>query len=196
LKEFAQGVFNRVEANLAFLVDYGLNEESLQALKAAIDAYGVSIPKPRLSIAENKQATSLLTKLFEEGDIYLVKMDVLVEIVRTSHSGFYEGYKNARRLISVGVGSLALKGLVTDANTGEPLKGVKLSFAAVNTTGGGQTAAVLVKITASKGGLHLKTLAEGMYEVTASKNGYKPQVVQVAVNASETAELRIQLQKN
>lgn len=196
LKELAQGIFNRAQTYLPLLSDYGLNDANLEALKSAIAAYSEAIPKPRLSIAEQKQATLQLAKLFEEADTYLDKMDVLVEIVRTNQIGFYEAYRNARKLINVGVGTLALKGLVKEANTGEPVNGASLRFVLQNTSQSGKATEAFVKKTAAKGGINLKTLTEGMYEVTASKNGYKTRVVTVAVNASDTTEMLIELERN
>ncbi len=196
LKELAQGVYNRAQTHLSHLADYGITEVTQNNLKNAIANYGESIPKPLLGKTEQKKGTAQLVKQFKAGDEALAKIDLLVEIVKTSQPDFYNGFKTVRKLISTGTRSLALKGIVTDAATGEPLKGVKLTFAPVETgtpAKGTKAPAVLVKKTAAKGGLNVKALAAGVYEVTATKNGYKEQMVTVAVNESETAMLKIQL---
>jgi len=45
-----------------------------------------------------------------------------------THANFYNGYKTARKIIETGTSSLSLKGVITDAATGEPLKGVTINF--------------------------------------------------------------------
>lgn len=55
---------------------------------------------------------------------------------------------------------------------------------------------LLTKRTADKGGFNIKSLPEGIYSVNVKKNGYKPQVLTLAVNDGELNELNIEIVKN
>jgi uncharacterized membrane protein len=136
--------------------------------------------------------------LFKTADTALENMDAAVEIIRLTQVDFYNGYKSARKVIETGAGSLSVKGLVTDAQTGLPLKGVTVSFAldggiakAASTTSEPE----LVKKTAEKGGFNIKGLESGMYQVTLKKAGYANQVTTISVSDGEMTELKISLEK-
>ena len=81
----------------------------------------------------------------------------------------------------------------------EPLKGVTLTITpdggktALNMKGNGEK---IVKKTAEKGGFMVKSLPERTYNVTITKNGYKDQVVTVAVTDGEMSDLNVELTKN
>jgi hypothetical protein len=129
----------------------------------------------------------------------LANMDAAVEIVRLTQVNFYNAYHKARKIIYTGIGSLAVKGLVTDAATSEPLKGVRVSFSlngAAAKAKGANGKPYLVKKTAEKGGFNIKTLPAGIYTVTIRKNAYAEQVTTVAVSDGEMSELNVQLSKN
>jgi uncharacterized membrane protein len=157
-----------------------------------------SIGKPGAERSEGTQITKQLATLFKTADTALENMDAAVEIVRLTEVNFYNGYKSARKVIETGGGSLSVKGLVTDAQTGSPLKGVTVSFAL---DGGMAKAAIattepeIVKKTAEKGGFNIKSLATGTYQVTLKKVGYADQVATISVNDGEMTELKISLEK-
>lgn len=60
----------------------------------------------------------------------------------------------------------------------------------------GKDEAVITNRTAEKGGFNIKSLPEGVYKVTIKKNGYKEQVVTVAVTDGEMGDLNVELIKN
>jgi hypothetical protein len=206
LRDAAQVIYDRAQSNLTALASYNITPETQTALLNAIGAFVTQIPKPRLGITEKKQATKQLETLFKQADAALDIIDALVEIVRLTQPNFYWGYKTARKIIEMGTGALALKGFVTDAATGEPLKGVTLNFcpecveptkkAASNGMSSAKEEVVLTKRTADKGGFNIKSLPEGIYKVTIKKNGYQEQVVTVAVTDGEMGNLNVELLKN
>jgi hypothetical protein len=112
---------------------------------------------------------------------------------------FYAGYQGARKIVNTGTGSLAVRGVVREAGNGTPLRGATLQFT-LNGNGSGEVAAntngTLVKKSADKGGFNIKTIDAGVYTVTVSKNGYKEQVVTMAVTDGEPVELDITLAKS
>lgn len=199
LRDAAQGIYDRAQSNLTALATYGVTAATQTSLQNAINSFVTSIPKPRLSIADKKQTTTQLANLFKQADATLDSIDTLVEIVRLSQPNFYKGYKAARKIVETGNGSLAVKGLVTDATSGEGLKGVSLSFVLDGNGTKAKTAKVaepIIKKTADKGGFNIKSLPAGMYTVTITKTGYVDQIVSIAVSDGDLTELNIQLSKN
>ena len=136
------------------------------------------------------------TNAFAADDGALGNIDAIVEIVKLAQPNFYSGYKSVRKLIIIGNGSLSVKGLVTDAVSGAPLKNVSLSFV-LNGNGtklkASTSASALVKKSAAKGGFNIKTIAAGMYNVTIRKNGYADQVVSIAVSDVESSVLNVKM---
>ncbi|MCX6220815.1 MAG: carboxypeptidase-like regulatory domain-containing protein [Bacteroidia bacterium] len=196
LRDYAQGVYDRAQTNLTALAIYGITASTQTSFVNAINAYVVAIPKPRIGTTETKQSTLQLASAFEAADGALGNIDAIVEIVKLAQPNFYSGYKSVRKLIETGNGSLAVKGVVTDAVSGAPLKNVSLSFAL---DGNGTklkastSASALVKKSAAKGGFNIKTLAAGMYNVTIRKNGYADQVATIAVSDGESSVLNVKM---
>ena len=78
--------------------------------------------------------------------------------------------------------TIKVKGLVTDADTGNGLKGVQIQFKLNNKL-------VLDKVTADGGGFLINTLDDGEYTVIFIKLGYKKQMKTVQV--SNTDQLKV-----
>ncbi|NOU19519.1 MAG: carboxypeptidase regulatory-like domain-containing protein [Bacteroidales bacterium] len=119
-------------------------------------------------------------------------------MVRISHPDFYNEYKSVRKVISIRVGSLVLKVLVTDAQTGEPLANTTLTITPDDglQRSASQTAKQsIVRKTAKGGGLNEKNMEEGKYIVTAQKPGYKDKTTTVSIVHGERAVLEIALDK-
>ena len=197
LKDRCQVIYDRANANVAALATYGITPAINANLLTAVNAFNAAIPKPRLGITDKKRATEQLALLLKEVDDNLAKIDVLVEIVKVSQPTFYSKYKTARKIIATGVGTLSVKGKITDAESGEGLKGARVSFAAdasdgIVKTGSG---AAKVKKSAEQGGFNIKSLAEGSYTVTVSKPGYKDAVVTVYVTDGALSVVDVALEK-
>ena len=199
VKDYAQIAYDRAQTNVAALASYGITAATQTSFLAAISAYNATIGKPGVSRTESGQTTKQLKALFKTADTALANMDAAVEIVRLTQVNFYNGYQKARKIIYTGIGSLAVKGMVTDAACGEPLKGVTVSFsldgAAVKAKAINAKPDV-VKKTAEKGGFNIKTLPAGIYAVTIKKNGFADQVTTIAVSDGEMSELNVQLSKS
>ena len=202
LKDRAQVIYDRANANVAALATYGVTAAILTSLLTAITNFNAAIPKPRLGINDKKQATTQLASLLDTVDINLSKIDTLAEIVRTTQVNFYNGYKNARRIVETGVGSLALKGTAFETNGGEPIQhatftftpngnGLKAAATSDNSNGGEK----IVKKTAAGGSFHVKSMPEGTYKVTVTKPGYKDKEVTVSVVNGELCYLVVELEK-
>ena len=189
-------IYERAKANIANLMPYGVTEDDLIALQNAIDLFHASVPTPRTITTEKKQITNQLARLFKENALILEKIDLLVELVRLKQPLFYSGYKDIRKIILTGTGSLALMALATDAATGEVIKGVKFTFVRQNENGEKvKNETPLVKVTAKKGKLNIKNMAEGSYITTVEKVGFKKQDLLVNKAAGDRIKLNVQLEK-
>jgi hypothetical protein len=198
LKDNALIIHDKANENIAALGEYGVNTRVLSSLKSAIDQFNVAIPSTRIGKTETKQVTGQLAKLFKDNDALLAKFDLLVEIVRLSQPAFYSAYKDSRKVIPRGTGSLALKATVTDAATREGIKGVKVSFALQNGLSKAATATAkkpFVKTTADKGIFKIKNLADGTYIATLVKTGYLEQVVTINVANGEMTVMDVKMEK-
>lgn len=201
---YAQGIYARIEENIGTLEPYGITADSQTALQEAISKFSASIPKPRLSIADKKQITMDMARYFDEADAILENIDTVMKIMKEVNSKVYNGYVSSRKVIQSGNSSLTLRGVVTDSATGDPVKGVLLSFSAIgndtalntetNSIIANREEVLLTKRTADKGGFNVKSLPEGVYSVSVKKNGYKEQTLTMAVNDGELNELNIEIE--
>ena len=195
LKDRCQVIYDRANANVAALAAYGVTPAIVANLLTALNAYNVAIPKPRLGITDKKLATEQLAQTLKVVDDNLAKIDVLVEIVKVSQAAFYSKYKNARKIVETGVGTLSVKGKITDAESGEGLKGATVSFATEATGKAINVGGAMVKKSAEKGGFNIKSLAEGSYTVTVSMPGYKDAVATVYVTDGALSVVDVKLEK-
>lgn len=200
-RDKAQNLFIKAQYYLPELLPYAINEATQQTLQTNISAFSDVIVAPRIGMNNNSQSTKQLAVLFKTAGTALEKMDAAVEIVKLTEPIFYDGYKLARKVIRKGTGKLAVKGLVTEANNGQPIKGVTVTFMLDGesnklslATSEGQ--AELSKTTAAKGGFNIKSLAAGIYRANFKKVGYTEQVVTVNVNAGEITVVEVKLNKN
>ncbi|WP_320052418.1 carboxypeptidase-like regulatory domain-containing protein [uncultured Acetobacteroides sp.] len=193
-----QVVCNRANEHLKDLAVYGVTEKALSDLKQLSDNFLAAIPTVRTSITDMKVITAQLDALFVENDNIMGKLDVLVDVVRLTQPSFYSAYRNNRKIVNKGGTTLALKGHVVDAKSGEAIKGVKVTFTPKGVIGAEASAKgkkVLVKKTADKGAFFVKNLSEGIYVVTIEKVGYVTQTVEISVDGSEMAKLLVKLDK-
>ena len=198
--DYAQIVMQKAGDNLASLTAYGINEATQNTLGSLMESYQNAIGKPGASRAESTQITQQLSDYFKKADEFLYHMDSAVEVVRLPEPVFYHAYRNARKIIDNGTGSLAVKGFVTEQSSGEPVKGATLLFSPLGVDGAMRAAGAMVsngilKRTAQKGGYNIKSLPEGVYQVVVKKVGYEEQVTQVAIAAGERTTLDVVLQR-
>ena len=190
LIDVANIVYNRIGDNLDNVSVYGFSNETQETYRADIDTFSASIPLPRQSQLKNKENSLLETQGFKIGDEAIDNIDGVVEIVRLTEPIFYAGYKNARKIVEQGTGSLQVQGNITDASTGNPLPGATITFRL-----SGQTEVILEKEAAAKGGFMIKSLAEGIYDVSITKIGFKTQVLTVVINWNELYNLDVAMVK-
>lgn len=190
VKSYSQKMYNCAQPLLAQLAGYEIDEESQTKFENLIESYNQTLGTTGAERSESSQLTKQRNALFATAEVALKNMDTAVEIVKLTEVNFYNGYKSARKVIERGAKTLAVKGFVSDAQTGAPIKGVSVSFCI-----DGKTDVVLEKKTADKGGFIIKNLAAGIYKVCFKKNGYAEHTETIIVNSREMTDLKISLQK-
>jgi hypothetical protein len=196
LKDYAQIIYAKAEANMEALAGYGVTQETQKSLLETINAYETSLTKPRVGILGKAQATSKLASLFDTAEAALENMDISIGLIRLTQVDFFTSYRNARKLIDTSSGSLSLKAIVKELGNGKPVKGAILIFTPEmldrNLTAGN---GVIVKKSADKGRLNIKNMPAGTYQVTIKKPGYKEKIASVSVADGERSNLAVELEK-
>ena len=187
LRERCRVILDRIAGNLTSLAEYGIDENTKSLLEQRISAFEAAGPSTRLGTSDKKQSTQSITSSFARADAALDMMDALVEIERLTEPDFYNGYKTVRKLVDTSTRSLVLRGRVVNA-AGEPIKGVTVSLFRIDN---GSTLPVLVKHTAEKGGINVKSMEVGMYRVTFTKPGLTTQEMNVAISETDLLELEV-----
>jgi len=192
-------VLAKATANAAAIVTYGVTAAMITELQAAITAYSATLAKPMAAKSQTKTATENLAKLFKEADDLLTKrLDLDIELFKTSKPDFYSQYKTARIVISTAGGATSVLGNVTIAGSSEPIKGATFSFTIENNglmkAATAETTKPIVKKSATKGNFRTK-LPEGIYNVIVKKIGFKEQSMTITVANGETTNLKVELEK-
>jgi hypothetical protein len=196
LKNYAQLIYNKVEANIGQLANYGRTPETQKTFSEAISLFDASIAKPRVGITEKAKATSELNLLFASADECMHNIDIAVKIIRRKEVNFYKGYTANRKLIDTGSGKLALKASAKELLTGIPVQGALFTFNHVaDAVTGSDGAGKIVKKTTAKGNFNIKNMKPGTYKVAVSKSGYKMKEVTVNISDRERSEMVVELEK-
>lgn len=190
LVDIASGLHSRINLHLVNLNLYGLTAATQTDFRTVIDSYKESIPQPRQSQLKSKENTLLETQGFAAADEAIGNIDSVVEIVKLTEPLFYAGYKNARKIVEQGTGSLQVQGIVTEAATGKPIPNATLTFRQ-----SGTTEVAMEKETAAKGGFMIKSLAEGIYDVTVTKVGFQTHTNTVTVRWDQLCNVEVGLEK-
>ena len=196
LKDSVQLIFDRVEANLGNLADQGITPETQKTFLEAITEFNNAIASPRSGVVQKRNATQKLSVLFDKADSILETMDLLVASARDEYPDFFNGYKDSRKIIDTGSGTLALKATAKEFVNGVPLDGALFIFKhEVATASGSNGGTEIVKKTTKKGNFHVKSMEPGTYKVEVSKQGFKNKVVSVSITDGERSELVVELEK-
>ena len=90
-------------SNLQDIVEYGITEDKLNSLDVQIAQYKLSIPAPRVSVAEIKAGNEKLKETMTEArDLVNSQIDRMVVQLEASHPEFYAAYRNARKIVDYG----------------------------------------------------------------------------------------------
>jgi len=199
LRDRALVIHDKAFENIAALADYGVTRDMLTDLRNAIDLFSTSIPSTRTGKTESKQVTSQITRLLKANDVLLARFDKLMEVIHLTETIFYSEYKDNRKVINTGKGSLKLIVTVIDAETGDGIKGAKFTIMPHDESLKGISVSneqPLVKTTAKKGKFNIKNLFDGTYYATVVKPGYKKQELTLDVSSGDLTRLKVKLERN
>lgn len=198
LVSICQVIHDTANGNIAALSTYNVTAPLLTTLQTSITSFDNTIPKGRVNVTESGEVTRTLDGLFKSLAINWAKIDILVEMVKTSHPGFYNEYQKVRKVIITANGSLSLKVKAINAKTNLPEANVNLTLMPVN----GQVKAsavngkgAIVKKTAAGGGSNFKSLADGTYTLEAEKPGFKKVTETLTIVNGELTVLEIIMEK-
>jgi len=193
-----QVIHDNANIEIENLDAYGVNSEILSTQESSIINFNKAIPKDRVDITDSGAATKLIATYIKTLLTNWEKIDTLIEIVKTTHVSFYDEYHKVRKVIDTGAGSLSLKVQATETVSGNGIANVSISIAPANTQMRAksiQSKNAEVKKTASGGGAHYKSLADGDYIVTATKPGFKDATMTISVVNGEYTVLEIPMEK-
>ena len=160
-----QIIHDRAVEHQTALVDYGIKAPTIAALQTAINDYAAKTPNPRAALGNRKTQNAQRTELLRRGDAILKKqIDKLVQTLRTTEPEVHATYFNLREIPDAPSTVTQLKGTITDASTGAPLKGATITIVEL-----GKTA-----VSTSTGKYHFKPVPHGNYTIKTAKEGYEP----------------------
>ena len=190
LVNISKGLHGKIDPHLPNISGYFLTVDTQSNYMNLIVKFESFIPARRQNQLDHTDSSKLVNSGFDMADEAIAQIDSVVEIVHLMHPDFYDRYKAARKVIFTGSTSLSLKGSVIDAETGLPLTDATCTFCL-----NGHMDPVLVKKSAEKGGFQVKSLNEGIYQVSVSKIGYQTQTLTITVSASEMYVLEVKMVK-
>jgi hypothetical protein len=102
--EKCRTIASHAEANKASIADYGATEAVIKDLQDKITAFATLAVRPRVVIAERKDATADLQNLIRLTDTLLSdRLDKIMEQFKVTQPGFYNLYQTNRILVDSGV---------------------------------------------------------------------------------------------
>jgi hypothetical protein len=190
LVEKARVIYEQAEHHISGLTPYGIKSETLLEFKKAIDTFFSSMPVPQQISTPSKTITIQPPDYFRSADESLQYIDALIDIIRIPEPNFSIAYKQLRKTVVYKTQSVALKGVVTDAETQAPIKGVTISLVRKDSSVG-QPA--IIKNSAAKGDFNVTSLEEGIYDVILNKGGYKEMVITSILNKGQLNEINVNM---
>jgi hypothetical protein len=192
LTERAKGIYDRAASYLRELTLYGITADTQSAFSKAISNFEASLPLRPVRISDAKMKAKQIAACFKSADVALHQIDSLINIFRFSVPDLYNAYKQSRKTVDYTSQPVALKGLVTDANTNAPVKGVSVLFVRCDKS---FHQPPFVEYSADHGDFYVQSLAEGTYEVKLNKIGYKELIITSKVNKGEPCEINTKMNR-
>ena len=189
---YAKNEADYIKDNVKDLKPYGITADDLTNLKTQIENYEALLLKPAQQRKEKSVATKNIKKIISQTNKLLsISIDNDMVQYRETQANLYSQYLKLREIDDSATTALSIKGKVTDADTGEPLKygRVIYKFKA------GADYAESVKSTTAQGNYQFKGLPEGKCTVTFEKNYYQTLVIDSEVHHDEFTRLDVQLKK-
>jgi hypothetical protein len=191
-----ESLYDKVKEELEEMKTYGLDAKSQEELLAAINGYRTAKPGLKLSSTEVKQLNKDLRTGFSNLQGILYKMDKGVGPLEFSNKDYFDSYHNLRKVVDTGKRSLALKIQVNGNGTGEGLSRAKVSIVPADVSGNvlkTSGVALIVKKTAKKGGVNIRSMAEGKYQMTVTKVGHKDKIISFIIEDGKMTKVVVEM---
>ena len=169
------------------LLSYGVTVAKITDFRSAIDLFAASITTPKDGKIDHKNVTDKIDNEVDAGLDVAKQVDLVIGSIRYTNATLYNEYQNVRQIESY-TRSFTARVQVTDAATGVGIGGAKVLFLLADDV-------VLDKLTATGGGVNIKSIDEGEYTVDVSKLGYATQTLHFIVTDDQTNALAIKLVK-
>ncbi|WP_298151575.1 carboxypeptidase-like regulatory domain-containing protein [Flavobacterium sp.] len=167
------------------LTDYGIDKTTATELETLRDNFHNLLLQPQENRVLGADATKKMNSLFALADKHVKSLDKLFEMLRSKHTDHYTNYRNRRVIVKLASHPYQVIGTVTNA-AGEPLKGIKVRV----------EAAAKPFLTGPTGRFFLRSLAEGVQNLTLSGSGYKDQVITVAVTRGIRCTPKVEMRES
>jgi hypothetical protein len=189
-------IAEKVTTNITALLPYSITQVLLDDYKVDITAFEKSIGDPKTTILKSKNATAMLGTLYRETEKVLEDgMDLDIEVFKTSNPKFYIDYFGGRKVNKAPSVTTSLFCKVVEKGKNIGVKGVQVVFRMVMADKT-LSADTIIKKTTDKGNFKIGTMAEGVYELTVTKTGYKEQKISVTIVKGETTRLTVEIEKS
>lgn len=164
------------------ITQVGITAEKLEELKNETATYKRSMQKPLEIRKQNKILRKMEDALIKElDDIINLRMDkVMSSTFEKSAPELFATYELAARKENLGTRKLAMKGMIQNKETGEPIKGVHIIIPIQN---------INHKCKGKKGGYHIKNIETGIFPMRIEAKNFKTQEVTLVHNEGETVKM-------
>lgn len=180
-----QGIHDAANANSAGAFNFGIGAADITDLQTSIDVYRIGTQNPRQAIITKSHAIKQADTMIREtiSNLLVGQMDKMVNTLKLTNRGFWDGYKQAREIIDLGTTTAKVRGTVKDIND-VPL--VDAGFAILKQ---GTTESVAKTKTDVKGRFNLSHLPSGDFDFIWDLTGYET-VTETNVHISAGKELK------
>lgn len=190
LLQTTRGLYQKVNDNLPGLAPYTLDADTQVDFNQNIAAFEAALPYLHQGRMDKKGLTDRLIKEFTEADSVIDDIDLLAKIVNKTEPKFYTDYLDTRK-VDYAYGTVEFVGHVLDAASGEGIPNATVKV--VVKEGDDEP---IEKLTASKGGFHIKTIDSGIYTVMVTKLSYITQTIDIIITGDKPYNLTIKLVKS
>ena len=166
--DVCEGIRTATDGVIAAVAGFGVLPADTTDLKTAIDLYRIASQNPRQAIITKSQANKKGTVMIGEviTDLLIAQMDKMVDTLKVSNRGYWDGWKQAREIIDLGSTTAKVRGTVKD-ELDVPLSNARFSIFKTGTT-------TLVKmvVTDAKGKFNASGLSPGGFDFKWELTGY------------------------
>lgn len=169
------------------LAEVGITAENLADLKTHTELYKTAMPQPTERRNLNKRLKHEEEALIKQADdiVNLRLNKVMIKYFSIDDPDLYAAYKDAIRKENFGTRKLALKGMILNKETGEPLKGVHITIPKLN---------IDHLCQGKKGGYMIKNIETGIFDMKVEVKNFESQEVVLVHNEGEMVVMNFMME--